>query len=274
MMQNSLPDHPSILITGGTSGLGQELVKVFLEKGYYVTATGRNKVTFEGFENLFCFHKVDFSDLEQTAAVIKEISRIRPPDIVINNAGILSPPELLLTGNGLEYTFQVNFLSHLLADEIILRTNPERHHLKIIAITSMVCRIGDPDLILNNKTDGYRPYKAYSDSKLYMTLMCRYLHQKYIRQDPVLIGFDPGVFSSGIFRMQRKWFRILYRIAAPFMRSPVKVAKKIEEIAERKDLVSGSVYDYRRKPKPVPDPDRLANELFWEGCEDLIKPYL
>ena len=55
-------------------------------------------------------------------------------------------------------------------------------------------------------------------------------------------SFDPGTFSSGIYRMQKRWFREMYRIAAPFMRSPVKVAKGLAElllednIDERNDI--------------------------------------
>ena len=36
------------LITGGTSGLGLELVHLFLEKGYNVVATGRQQINLHG----------------------------------------------------------------------------------------------------------------------------------------------------------------------------------------------------------------------------------
>ncbi len=41
-MQRSLSDLRTVLITGGTSGLGLELVKLYLDKGFEVVATGRN----------------------------------------------------------------------------------------------------------------------------------------------------------------------------------------------------------------------------------------
>ena len=37
------------LITGGTSGLGIELAKVFLQNNYFVHIVGRNKEKFEVF---------------------------------------------------------------------------------------------------------------------------------------------------------------------------------------------------------------------------------
>ncbi len=38
---NQLQKQSKVLVTGGTSGLGLRLVKLFLKKGYEVVATGR-----------------------------------------------------------------------------------------------------------------------------------------------------------------------------------------------------------------------------------------
>ncbi|MCK7521451.1 MAG: SDR family NAD(P)-dependent oxidoreductase [Ignavibacteriales bacterium] len=43
-------DIKTVLVTGGTSGLGKELVKSFLNRGFQVVATGRQQVQFPGFE--------------------------------------------------------------------------------------------------------------------------------------------------------------------------------------------------------------------------------
>jgi len=273
-MEKSAGNPPKILITGGTSGLGLELVKLFLKKGYEVIATGRKHVRPEVFEDQLMFYQVDFSDLNQTATVIKEIARHHSFDIVINNAGILSPPDFILTKDGLEYTFQVNFLSHLLLNEIILRSKPAADPMTTVAVTSMVYRIGGTDLQYIADRKAYKPYKAYSDSKLFLSLMCRHLSEKYPRPGHEFIGFEPGVFSSGIFRMQRKWFRGMYMIAAPFMRDPFRVAGRLSEIIDGKNLINGSVYDYRKRTKSVPDAGIQATDRFWEECYMLIEPFI
>ena len=111
----------TILITGGTSGLGLALVRSFLKKGCYVVATGRQNGTIDDNSGRFKLIKVDFSSLRKTADAIKSICRDNQFDLVVNNAGVLSPPDFMLTEDGNEYTFQVNFLAHLLINEIIVR---------------------------------------------------------------------------------------------------------------------------------------------------------
>lgn len=133
-MTRSVSDIGKILITGGTSGLGLRLAKYFLEKGYDVVATGRKNITLTEYGEKFSLLRIDFSNMAQTSEAVKKICRNHRFDIVINNAGILSPPDFQLTGDGFEYTFQVNFLSHLMLSEIIL-TNSEPGRPLMIATT-------------------------------------------------------------------------------------------------------------------------------------------
>ena len=102
-------ENQNILITGGTSGLGFELVHLFLEKGYNVVATGRQQINLRGFGERFILYRVDFSNLKQVALTTKNICRNHSIGIIVNNAGILSPPGYTETVDGLEYTFQINY---------------------------------------------------------------------------------------------------------------------------------------------------------------------
>lgn len=273
-MQNSSLQTGRILITGGTSGLGLGLVMHFLKKGYEVVATGRQSIAEIEKMDRFTFYITDFSNLRQTSDAVKRICRDHNFDIVINNAGVLSPPGFLQTDDGHEYSFQVNFLSHLLLNEIIIRNIDQGRPLKIAATVSPVYRIADTDLVLHNSEADYRPFRAYSNSKLYLALMCSNLPEKHQSVDLKCIGFDPGVFSSGIYRMQKGWFRFLYRVAAPFMRNPEKIAARYAELVERKDLVNGAVYKSGRQAGSVPVTDNLAVNAFWQECYRMIEPYL
>ena len=273
-MNGSVPERGKVLITGGTSGLGFRLVKYFLEKGYEVVAIGRKNITLPEYGDRFSLLMTDFSDLMQTSETVKKICRNRRFDIVINNAGVLSPPDLLLTDIRLEYTFQVNFLSHLMLDEIILMNSEPGRSLMIAAIVSPVYRIAEKDLTIYPKASDYRPLKAYSNSKLYLALMCTYLHYKYPSKYLRCIGFDPGIFSSGIYRMQKRWFRMMYRIAAPFMRNPKKVAVRFGEVIKREDLVNGAVYRSGKGKGRFPVAENQAVNSFWKECNKIIEPYV
>jgi|WetSurSiteA1Bulk_404760.scaffolds.fasta_scaffold03761_2 NAD(P)-dependent dehydrogenase (short-subunit alcohol dehydrogenase family) len=263
-----------ILITGGTSGLGLELVRLFLQIGYDVVATGRNEVSFPEYHHRFTFIMTDFSDLHHTSSALKRICETRRFDIVVNNAGILSPPDFTLTDDGLEYTFQVNFLSHLLVNEIVLKnTEPDKSILFGI-IVSPVYRIAEKDLRIQTSDEGYKALRAYSNSKFYLTLMCAYLPLKYPALNVTCIGFDPGVFSSNIFRMQKNWFRILYRVAAPFMSKPGKIARRFIKIIRNKDLINGAIYKSGKGTGIIPVTEVHDAEIFWHECYKKIESYM
>jgi hypothetical protein len=42
--------------------------------------------------------------------------------------------------------------------------------------------------------------------------------------------------------MQKQWFRIMYRMAAPFMRNPEKIAGRFYEVLSKADLINGAIY--------------------------------
>jgi NAD(P)-dependent dehydrogenase (short-subunit alcohol dehydrogenase family) len=264
----------TILITGGTSGLGLELVKIFLNKGYAVIATGRQLIELPDYAEQFEFYQVDFSNLTQVAFSIRKICEIHDFDFVINNAGVLSPPEFTPTINGLEYTFQVNYLAHLLVNEIIVRNNNNNKKLRIVAVTSPVYRLVKTDLSIQSDKKNYNAVNAYASSKLFLTLMCESLPSIYPDLNLSCFSFDPGTFRSGIFRMQKSWFRGLYRIAAPFMRSPAKVAKILSEILIRDEVVNGTIINKKKVLRAVPVTDKNQKAAFRNESYNLIYPFL
>ncbi len=264
-MHNSGLTGKKVLVTGGTSGLGSELVRTLLGKGCYVVATGRRTGDFSH-DNLR-YVVVDFCNLSSVALIMDRIMDEEGVfDIVINNAGVLSPPEFIKTSDGFEYSFQVNFLAHLLVNEIILKKTGLQRNILIVAVTSPVYRIVSRDLIVMTERDVYKPFRAYSLSKLYMALMCQYLPERFRNRDLTCIGFDPGVFSSGIYRMQNAPFRFLYHIAAPFMKKPGALAGCLSEMIENNSLRSGNVYDCRKKERSIPDVEYTVRDLFWKDC--------
>ncbi|MFZ0281445.1 MAG: SDR family NAD(P)-dependent oxidoreductase, partial [Bacteroidales bacterium] len=189
-MHRSLSDLRTVLITGGTSGLGLELVKLYLDKGFEVVATGRNLSGKEADKPHLKLFATDFSDLKQTAGAIRKICDSFNFDIVINNAGVLSPPDLTLTSDGLEYSFQVNFLSHLLVNEIIIRSRADDRPLISVAVTSPVYQVARPDLSFTSSKKTYRPLKAYSESKLLLALMCKHFSELHTGSGMKFIAFN------------------------------------------------------------------------------------
>jgi NAD(P)-dependent dehydrogenase (short-subunit alcohol dehydrogenase family) len=266
--------NKTILVTGGTSGLGLELVRIFLNKGYSVVTTGRQQISINGFEENFSLYNVDFSDLSHVSLVTKRICRDHSVSIIVNNAGILSPPRYIETMNGLESSFQINFLAHLLINNIVLRGIPEGRQIKIINVTSPVYRYAEFNNGFRSAAENYRAMRSYSSSKLYLAMMYEILSLRHKELNLKCFSYDPGTFSSGIYRMQNRWFRGLYHIAAPFMRSPAKVAAGLAELLLDDNTLNGVIYDRRKRLRSVPGFDKSRKESFIDSCYDLIGPFL
>lgn len=80
-----------VIITGGASGLGLELVKKFIERDYFVCNIDRDfekmKILDNACKDNYKGFTGDISDSEFVKAVINEISRFGNIKILINNAG-------------------------------------------------------------------------------------------------------------------------------------------------------------------------------------------
>jgi len=263
-----------ILITGGTSGLGLELVKNFLTRNFFVVTTGRRNIELPDHKERLKLFLVDFADLSQTSAIFKNISKLYDFDYVIYNAGILSPPCFVSTNDGFEYTYQINFLAHFLMNEIILQKNSSNKDLRIAAVTSLAYRSAIPDLDPVRDRSHYKPWKAYSDSKYFIALMCRYYSVKLNGSKTTFFSFDPGIFGSGIHRMQSGFFKGLYRFASPILKKPSSSAKALSDILDGSDIVNGAVYDVRKRIRSLKEPDPSVNEAFWRKAYKEISSFV
>jgi NAD(P)-dependent dehydrogenase (short-subunit alcohol dehydrogenase family) len=83
--------HKTVIVTGGSQGIGAGLVKAFLDRGYNVVANSRNISKSGAFEASDKLALVDGSIAEAaTAAKITEVakSKFGSIDALVNNAGI------------------------------------------------------------------------------------------------------------------------------------------------------------------------------------------
>lgn len=263
----------SILITGGTSGLGLELVKHFLSAGYEVYTIGRDLKNISLDKRKFHFIKSDLSDLSQLSGTIHDLLDKKIAfDVVINNAGVLGPSKFKTTKDGFEYTFQVNFLSHLLINELILSRRADNEPLNLVSITSPVYKYYTPGFKLISEAD-FHSFRSYSESKIYLLLLGGFLAEKYPEKTLNYFSFNPGIFRSGISRMKKNWFKKMYRIGSPLMRDPSNVALTLKDILLSEEIINGTVYKSENRYKFVNHIDKMAVDSFMGKCHNLIEPY-
>jgi len=167
----------------------------------------------------------------------------------------------------------VNFLSHLLLNELFIKNLNDGHRIKIISVTSPVYRYARPRFIIPERRN-YAAFKAYTESKYYLLMLGHFFKEKYPEKNIDFIGFNPGTFSSGIYRMQGGFFKTLYHIAAPFMRSSKSVARNFVNVIRNENLVSGRIYRSVNKSVDFKDPNKSESVKFLYHCSGIISDYL
>jgi NAD(P)-dependent dehydrogenase (short-subunit alcohol dehydrogenase family) len=112
------------------------------------------------------FYRADFASFAQTRefgeAILRDYDRL---DVLVNNAGVGSAPdERLLSEDGHEFRFQVNYLSHFILTNMLLPRLQAGAPSRIVNVSSLAQRPIDFDdvMIEKNFTGG----RAYAQSKL------------------------------------------------------------------------------------------------------------
>lgn len=178
----TLDDMPSqrgrtILITG-TGGLGFEDALALARAGSDVIIAGRNPV--KGADAVrrikerlpqasVTLEIVDLGDLASIEALAKRLKETRDHiDVLINNAGVMTPPVRETTKDGFELQFGTNYLGHFaltraLLPLLIRAQDPRVVTLSSIAVRSASAAINFDDLQAERS---YKPMPVYSQSKL------------------------------------------------------------------------------------------------------------
>lgn len=102
----------SVVVIGGTDGLGRAIAKTIAERGGAVTVVGR---TFrdEGVKGL-SFRQADLSSMKAAAALGRDLP-VEGVDTVVFTTGIIAAKKREVTGEGLERDMAISFLSRLAA---------------------------------------------------------------------------------------------------------------------------------------------------------------
>ena len=163
------------IITGANSGLGYETSKFLLKKGATVIMCCRDlvkgeearqkllKLNYDGDIELF---ELDLSDLRNVKKFADSIkNKFNYLDVLINNAGIMSPPKTL-SKQGYEIQFAVNHLAHMFLSLELLPILNKTNNSRVVTVTSGVQYFGKikwNDLQAENK---YDRWASYAQSKL------------------------------------------------------------------------------------------------------------
>ncbi|MCD1261529.1 SDR family oxidoreductase [Paenibacillus athensensis] len=164
-----------VVITG-TGGLGYETALALLRAGAEVTLAGRNAGKgAEAVRSLrdatgsahICFEELDLADLASVHAFAeRELGRRDKLDLLINNAGVMTPPRRLTTKDGLELQWGTNFIGHFALTARLLPLLRQGDQPRVIHVSSIAHRNGTIHFDDLQSEISYKPMVAYSQSKL------------------------------------------------------------------------------------------------------------
>jgi NAD(P)-dependent dehydrogenase (short-subunit alcohol dehydrogenase family) len=267
------------LVTGASSGLGLETVRVLALRGGRVLAAGRTAEKVRdaagafgpGVEPLAC-------ELSEPASVRAAVEAVRARglrlDAIICNAGIMALPRLELR-HGVELQLFTNHVGHFLLVTGLLETLGDGG--RVVVVSSEAHRsapragIELDDLAASR---GYSPWRAYGQSKLANLLFARELARRLAGSGRTANALHPGVIHTPLFRSMNPVASALTALAAPIaLKSVAEGAATQTFCATHPSLsaVSGEYFSHSnvaRSSRQGEDVD-LARRL-WETTEALV----
>jgi WW domain-containing oxidoreductase len=237
------------LITGCTSGLGAEAMRVLIERGARVLGTARNQDKAAAACAPFGDRAIPLTcELSEPASVRGCVEAVRARggslDGILANAGIMALPELTVK-HGLELQFLTNHMGHFLLVTGLLSTlTPEG---RVVVLSSSAHNMAPKEGIEFDNLDGqkgYSPWKAYGQSKLANLLFAKGLARRLPEPGQTANAVHPGVINTGLQRSMNPMLAQLLRVMAPLFLKSVPEGAATEVFALTHPGLSGTTGEY------------------------------
>ncbi|SDD32750.1 oxidoreductase [Kordiimonas lacus] len=186
----------NIIVTGGYSGIGLEMVRALVAAGASITVPARRvEVAAEALAGIpdVTVAAMDLADIASVRAFAGDYEASgKPLDILINNAGIMACPETRV-GPGWEAQFGVNYLGHMALTVGLLPALRRAGGARVIALSSTAHIITDVlwDDIHFERTD-YQKWTAYGQSKTADALFANALDRREAANGIRAFSVHPG----------------------------------------------------------------------------------
>jgi NAD(P)-dependent dehydrogenase (short-subunit alcohol dehydrogenase family) len=205
-----------VLITGANSGIGYHAALKLARKGAHVMLACRDRQRGEAAlsrldaDSPSADTELVILDLASLASVRsfaeKELAQRRPLDILINNAGVMTPPKRLETQDGFELQFGTNVLGHFALTALLMPALEQAaaesaDRPRIVTIASIAHKRGQLNFEDLQSTKGYRPMRAYQQSKLADLMFAFELNRRLraAHSRVMSVAAHPGVAKTNLF---------------------------------------------------------------------------
>ncbi|HET7542982.1 MAG TPA: SDR family oxidoreductase [Polyangiaceae bacterium] len=281
----SLKDK-QFLVTGSTSGLGIETVRVLAQRGARVFATGRTKEkvlsALGRMPGTIVPLECELSEPKSVRACVSSYaleSQGRPLDGIIANAGVMALPTLELT-HGYERQFFTNHIGHFLLITGLLPALAEK--ARVVVLSSDAHRMAPKAGIEFDNLSGqksYSPWRAYGQSKLANLLFAKQLAKRLASAGSGVTAnaLHPGVIVSGLQRSMPAFQRWSMAVMSPIaLKSIAEGAATQVYVATRPELdgVSGEYFADCNIARPSErGRDSALAERLWQETEQIVAKF-
>jgi NAD(P)-dependent dehydrogenase (short-subunit alcohol dehydrogenase family) len=270
----------TIVITGGTNGIGLAAAEALVALGENVVIVGRNdrRVRIAAAQIGAVATKgatVDtfVAELSSQAGVrrlAREISDRYPDlDVLVNNAGAMYTSRQL-SADGIELTWAVNHLAPFLLTTLVLdrlKANPAARIITTASDAHIGAHIPFDDL---NAERSYRGFRRYKETKLANILFTKELARRLEGTGTAAYCFHPGLVATGFNRNNGILMDLAMRFVMMGARTPEQGAQTLAWLATAPghDLDSGAYYVDMKRRSPSPEAEDMgAAKRLWEVSE-------
>lgn len=180
-----IPDQTGRLavVTGSTGGLGLETARALVGAGAEVVVAARDPAkgaaAVGDLGPRARFERLDLADLASVEDFAARLEREgRPLDLLVNNAGVMAPPDRVVTKEGFELQFGTNHLGPFALTGRLLPLLRRAAAARVVSVASVAARLGALDFGDLQSERRYSAWRAYGRSKLADLMFARELDRR------------------------------------------------------------------------------------------------
>jgi NAD(P)-dependent dehydrogenase (short-subunit alcohol dehydrogenase family) len=270
-----------VVVTGGTSGIGQVAAERLARMGARIVLVARSKSRGEAALSRLREvapgpeHRVHYGDVSRLADLNRLVTEIRSTepriDVLINNAGAMFGSRQV-TEDGMELTFATNHLSYFVLTQGLREQLAAAGSARIVNTSSHAHYRGKIDFGDLQSEHGYSGFPVYSFSKLCNVLFTRALSQRLAGTGITSNSLHPGVVNTRFADGSGGFLERIFGIVKMFAISPEKGAETIVYLASSDEVAKTTgLYFYKCKavePSKIAQDDAAAERL-WNETEKL-----
>ena len=273
----------TVLITGGTDGIGRATAIGLASMGARVGITGRDReradeaaaaIARESGNPAVDVFVADLSSQAEVRRLAGEVLAAYPRlDVLLNNVGG-SWDSRHLTVDGLEHTFALNHLAPFLLTGLLLERLKQSAPARVVTVASGAHTAGRIDFDDLQGERSWSGSRAYSQSKLASVLFTHELARRLQGTGVTANALHPGVVRTSFGAEDPGMVqRLLVPFIRGFMKTPAQGAATSIRLASAPDLdeVTGQYFaDGKPRQSSKASYDQGVGARLWQVSADLV----